>query len=195
MSQLSVTISGLCPRPWGCLQTVTHCVTNNVTNPCYVTPVCHDGKLGQTLSRPPGCARGPGVAPGRDQAAVPGHDRPRHELHQGGCVSVSSWCQQILGGNRRIVSLGAMSIVSHSSQVSEGHSRSQTNYRGRVTSSSGNIALAGLRFSLWPRSSWESSNYTQLSISWDIFTSSDHVIKLAWMMMPGLGDAIWGRGR
>ena len=50
--------------------------------------------------------------------------------------------------------------------------------------------LAGLRFSLWLRSSWESSNYTQLSISWDIFTSSDHVIKLAWMMMPGLGDAI-----
>ena len=56
----------------------------NVTNPCYVTPVCHDGKLGQTPSRRPARARGPGVAPGRDQAAVPGHDRPRHALHRRG---------------------------------------------------------------------------------------------------------------
>ena len=44
-------------------------------------------------------ARGPGVAPGRDHAAVPGHDRPRHaapgERREGG-VSVSVWSQRIL---------------------------------------------------------------------------------------------------
>lgn len=40
-------------------------------------------------------ARGPGVAPGRDHAAVPGHDRPRHAApgerreERGRCVSVS----------------------------------------------------------------------------------------------------------
>ena len=98
MSQLSVTISGLCPRPWGCLQTVTHCVTHNVTNPCYVTPVCHEASWVRLCHDPRDAPEAPVLllVVTRLQSPV---TRPRHALHQErGRVCQ---CQQLMSGDTR----------------------------------------------------------------------------------------------
>ena len=88
--------------------------------------LCHTrlsrGKLGQTLSRPPGCARGPGVAPGRDQAAVPGHEAPSRAApgeREGVSVSAAN-VRRYEGETAKLSVWEQCQCVSHSSQVREG---------------------------------------------------------------------------
>ena len=78
--------------------------------------------MGQTLSRPPGCARGPGVAPGRDQAAVAGHEassRAAPGEREGVSVSAAS-VRRYEGETAKLSVWEQCQCVSHSSQVREG---------------------------------------------------------------------------